>query len=260
MGIRRHLVASCARLLLGSFVLGSLLLGGCGGTSAPAQFQAFEDASAPGPALDASLFPFDAGSLLVDANEPPCPPAPVPASFKPQWKPPVGLRSGACTTAQISTFFDACLGASSNASGCAAFVQANATCSTCLQSDEADPQYGPVIWHASRTYYTTNIAGCIADEQPDAGLDGCGPAYQAVIQCKETACSACLSAQDPDFTRYATCENQAGTECESYVQTLTTTCGTALKDPSNPIAVCIPPAGDTSEDAYLRLAPVFCGQ
>lgn len=234
-------------------------LAGCSGNSGPGLFnQGPPDGGSPGSG-DAANLSQDAASLLTDANLPPCPPAPVP-SFKPAWKPPSAAKSGACTTLQMSTFFDACLGPSSTTAGCAAYAQANAACAACLQSNDTDPQYGPVIWHANHAYYTTNIAGCIADVQADGGTGGCGAAYQAVVQCKQTACSACLTAQTPDFNRFAACENQAGTECTSYIQTLTSTCGTSLKDPANPIAVCIPPSGDTAQDAYLRLAPVFCGQ
>lgn len=182
-------------------------------------------------------------------------------SFTPTWKPPIASKSGACSTTQISSFFDACLGPSSNSAGCGAYIQANSSCAACLQSNDTDPKYGPVIWHSNGLYYTTNIAGCIADEQADAGADGCGAAYQAVVQCKETACNACLSATDPNFSVYSTCEDQAGsTECQSFIKTLSTTCGTAIQDPTNPVAIRIPPLTDTAQDAYLQLAPIFCGQ
>ncbi len=152
----------------------SFVLIGCGGTGASSNFQPGPTDAGPLPSEDASLLPGDSGSLLNDANEPACPPAPVP-SFTPTWKPPSAAKSGACTTVQISTFFDACLGTSSNASGCAAYTQANASCTSCLQSDDTASSYGPVIWHSNRTYYTTNIAGCIADEEPDAGVGGVRP-------------------------------------------------------------------------------------
>jgi hypothetical protein len=237
---------------------GGFTIAACGGAGSGGLFQvAPADAGTSQGGFDGSPLTEDAAPLLEDAG--PCPPASV-ASFEPAWKPPLASKSGACTKTQMSSFFDACLGASSTTSGCTAFVQSNTACTSCLQSDDTDPQYGPVVWHASRTYYTTNIAGCIADEQGDAGAGGCGAAYQAVVQCKETACSACLSAQDLDFSRFSVCESQAGTECGSFNDALQTACGTALTDPKNAVAVCIPPAGDTAEDAYLRLAPVFCGQ
>jgi hypothetical protein len=234
-------------------------LTGCGGSGGTGIFEAPpEDAGSWGPGVDGSLYPTDARSLLEDVTPAPCPPASV-TTFKPTWKPPVASKSGACNQTQISSFFGACLGPTSSTAGCNAFVQANAACSTCLQTDDTDPEYGPVIWHENRLYYTTNIAGCIADEQADAGAGGCGAAYQAVVQCKESACSACLSATSPDFGVYATCESQAGTECQSFIHALTSTCGTALGDPNNPVALCIPPSTDTAEQAYLQLAPIFCG-
>jgi len=234
-------------------------LTGCGGSGAAGIFQASpDDAGSPGTGVDGSLYPSDAGSFLEDVTPAPCPPASV-TKFEPTWKPPIASGSGACNHTQISSFFDACMGPSSSTAGCNAFVQANATCSTCLQSNDTDPEYGPVIWHANRLYYTTNIAGCIADEQADAGAGGCGAAYQAVVQCKESACNACLSPTSPDFSVYATCENQAGTECQSFIDALTSTCGTALGDPNSSVAPCIPPSTATAEEAYLALAPIFCG-
>jgi hypothetical protein len=257
----RHLTSSLVTLF-GSLALATLpalgALAGCGGSNGPGSFFNIgpDAAFVSGDAADLTQ---DAGSLLVDANLPPCPPAPV-TSFAPVWKPPVASKSGACTSGQISSYFDACLSPSSNPAGCSTYTQANTTCVSCLESDETAAQYGPVIWHSNRLYYTTNIAGCIADMQADGGADGCGAAYQGVVECKQAACSACMTPQTPVFSRYLTCENQAGTECESYIKTLTGTCGATLKDPSNPIAVCIPPQGDTPQDAYLRLAPMFCGK
>ena len=204
----------------------------------------------------------DAGSLFHDASEPACPPAPV-ASFTPSWKKPNASTSGACSSAQIATYYDACLGPASNTGGCAAFAANSAdnqTCASCLGTNDTATQYGPVVWHDNLLFYTTNIAGCIADKQGDTSDTGCGAAYQAVVTCKQQACTTCLSAQNPDFTRYTACENEAAGECDAFIQNLDTVCGTALKDASNPIAVCIPPSADTAQDAYLRLAPIFCGQ
>ena len=246
-----------ACIVLAFGVAAGCALAACGGTGGATLFHpAPPDAGVPQEGYDGALTE-DAATLSEDAG--PCPPASV-SSFTPTWKPPSASKSGACNKTQIPSFFDACLGPSSTQSGCNAFVQSNASCTSCLQSDDTDPAYGPVVWHASRTYYTTNIAGCIADEQADAGAAGCGAAYQAVVQCKETACSACLTTQNPDFSRYAACEGQASTECGSFNDALQMACGSALTDPTNVVAACIPPAGDTSEDAYLRLAPIFCGQ
>ena len=255
-----RLVRSPASTLAAGILVfyGAAAVVACSGSGSDVFVPAAPDAGPPPASIDASLVD-DAPTLLADGGQIPCPPAPV-TSFTPAWKPPVAFKSGACTSAQMSGFFDACLGASSSTGGCTTFVQSNTACAACLQSDETDSEYGPIVWHSNRTYYTTNIAGCIADEQADAGAAGCGAAYQAVIQCKETACSACLSAQNPSFSRFATCEGQAGTECASYSQTLESACGTALVDAASPVVVCIPPSGDTAEDAYLRLAPIFCGQ
>jgi hypothetical protein len=234
-----------------------LALTACGGSNGNGVFQtANDDAGSLGSQMDGSLLPTDAGSLAQDTGPTSCTPANE-AAFKPTWNPPLAFKSGACTDLQISSFYDACLGPSSNPGGCAAYVQANTSCAACLQTDDTAPQYGPVIWHANRTYYTPNIAGCIANEQGDAGAGSCGAAYQASVKCKEAACVACATSADP--SAYPTCENGAdGTGCQALIAPLNTACGTALS--SSPVSVCIPPHTDTAEDAYLQLAPIFCGQ
>ena len=85
---------------------------------------------------------------------------------------------------------------------CAAFTPEpssdNGTCASCLQTDDGADKLGPVIWHDNQLFFTTNVAGCIADEEGDAGPSSCGAAYQALVTCKQTACSACLSPESSD--------------------------------------------------------------
>ena len=110
---------------------------GCGGSNGADIFQAApEDAGSLGTGVDASLYPTDAGSFLVDATPAPCPPAPA-TSFKPTWKPPLASKSGACNQTQISSYFDACLGPTSNTAGCTAFCTGEChVLRLCLQTDE----------------------------------------------------------------------------------------------------------------------------
>src|SRR4029077_723199 len=104
----------------------------------------------------------------------------------------------------------ACLSPPIDAATCTAFIQANGSCASCLQSKETDAEYGPVIWHASNKYYTMNIAGCIANTENDTSASGCGAAYQAVLECKETACSACFAGANGSFSNFISCEQSAG--------------------------------------------------
>jgi hypothetical protein len=238
----------------------------CGGSGNASVFVPDEAGSGQTVSEDAStpqLTGNDAGGTLLPDAEPPCLPSSV-ATFTPEWKKPNAAASGACSSAQIAAYYDACLDPNSNAAGCTTFSSgaSNKTCVSCLATDDTAPQYGPVIWHDNNFFFTINSAGCIADQQDDMSDAGCGAAYQALVTCKEQACSACLSAENSDFDRYTTCKNSSATEteCTGFIQTLDTVCGAALKDASSPIAICTPPSSDSAKDAYLQIAPIFCGQ
>jgi hypothetical protein len=195
------------------------------------------DSGPPAPQYDGgSLFPGpDAG---IDAALA-CTPVPLSTSFAPAWKKPATSAAGACDATQTEAFYDACLAAPITSTPCTTFLAANATCAS---------------WHSNHAFYTLNTAGCIADEQNDVSPTSCGAAYQAAIQCEETACAACGVA---DFALFSTCEKGASNECSSYLTTLGTACGADLRDASDPASVCT--SATNTKDAYLATAPVFCG-
>jgi hypothetical protein len=228
---------------------GAISLAGCGGSPGGSVFiPSPPDAATPAPYGGGLLGP-DAGSA-ADANVV-CVPAST-AGFTPTWKGPTAVHSGACTSAQISSFYDDCLSFTSDSATCDGFVKANTACTACLQSNDTDATYGAIIWHSSHAYFTTNIAGCIAAETGDTSPTGCAATYQGIVECKEAACSACLAAKDP--AGFSTCESKA-TGCGGLPQT----CIAEIRDASDPASTCIPPAGTTTQDAYLRIAPIFCG-
>jgi hypothetical protein len=240
-------------LLLASCALATTACSGSTGASSFSQPAA--EAGAP--------IPTDAGATFNvgddESNDGPCSPAPLSASFAPVWKAPLASASGACTANQISGFYDACLASGVTPTGCTTFTSANTSCAACLQSNDTDTKYGAVIWHDGGSYYTINVAGCIADEQNDMSSTGCAASYQAVLECKETACTQCYDPTTGDFTRFATCEGNADTECEKYQTAQETACGGDLVDASSPASACQPGPGATGEDAYLLVAPVLCG-
>jgi hypothetical protein len=250
----QRLRSSASLFVLASVcVLGAVVVG-CGGSGNPTFQAGAPDAGAPGTTMDGSLLPQDSGGTIFnDAVAASCAPASV-SAYAPSWKPPQSFKSGACTNLQISSYFDACLGTAATPGGCSAYESANASCASCLATDDTAAKLGPIIWHSNRSYYTTNIAGCIADEQGDAGTSSCAAAYQANVGCNEAACAACIT------SGYSYCEGQAGGgECKTYVQAKTAACG-AVNASGTPTAVCFPPSTDSTEDAYLQLAPIFCGQ
>jgi hypothetical protein len=240
------LLASCA----------SLATTACGGSGDASVFnQPAAEAGAP--------IQTDSGTTLGtgddESNDGPCSPAPLAASFAPVWKAPIASASGVCTASQIQGFYDACLGAGVTAAECTNFTGSNSSCASCLQSNDTDAKYGAVIWHDNRSYYTINLAGCIADEQKDMSSTGCAAAYQAVLQCKEAACTQCYDPSTGDFTRFAACEGNADSECSKYQAAEATACGGDLADASSPASACEPGPGANGEDAYLLVAPVLCG-
>ncbi len=202
--------------------------------------------------------PYDGGSLINPGDSggdaaASCTPAPL-GSFKAVWKKPTTSLSGKCSTTQIEAFYDDCLNAPLTSMACKSFIAANGDCSTCLQSNDTDSQYSAVIWHSNLAFWTLNTAGCIANELSDDSPTGCGAAYQGAIQCEETACTACGVA---DYALFPECESNAATECDSYLKAKSAACGTSLKDASDPASVCT--SATSAQNAYLIIAPVFCG-
>ena len=248
------------RALTASFVLTPLAavaivaIAACGGSGNGASlFDGTQPDSGP------IVAPYDGGSLLPgpDANADAavaCTPAVLGTSFKAVWKPPTTAAAAKCDPTQTEGYWDNCLAASVTSSQCTTFIAANADCASCLQSDDTDAAYGAVIWHSNRAFYTLNTAGCIANELNDVTATSCGAAYQAAVQCEETACSVCGVA---DYALFPACEKAASSECTEYLTALGTVCGDGLRDASDPASVCT--SANNTQDAYLAIAPVFCG-
>jgi len=245
------------RLLAGSLVLTPILvvaLGACGGSGNDGNlFPTVVPDAAP------AVAPYDGGSLFptFDANDDAaaaCTPVVLATSWKPVWKKPTTSAAGKCNGTQIQSFYEDCLLSPLTSAGCTAFVAANGDCSTCLQSDETDATYSAVIWHADRAYYTFNTAGCIANQENDDSATGCGAAYQAAVQCEETACNACGVA---DYALFPQCEQNAGNECETYLEGLNSACGPGLRDAADPAAECT--LVTSAQAAWTVIAPIFCG-
>jgi hypothetical protein len=255
--VRISALLSFGSMLLVSSVCGALVA--CSGSTvdAPSTFvdpapDAGPPPSSDGPTLAQNLP--DAGPS--DAS---CPPTTVPASFTPTWRPPNAQHSGACSAQQMSDFYDACLTPPVDPATCAAYTQKNGTCAACLATDDTATSLGPVIWHQQRTFFTINVAGCIANEQADTSKTSCGAAYQGLLECKEVACNTCFSTPGATFHAFSVCENQAAPECTSFADTMHTTCGDAIHDGG--ASRCLPPPATTSAKTVFQIvAPLFCGQ
>ena len=249
------------RALSVAFVLASLAVCGCSGAD-PNTFPSGPKDAAPPPITngDAGSFGTEAGSF---GNPPPttteCNPASV-SGFSPKWTPPETWKQKACSATQISGFYAACLTPPISAQTCSTFVTANASCATCLQSQDTDATSAAIVWHEKDAYWTVNVAGCIAEAMGDPGANGCGAAYSAAIACRQQSCNACWAAQGTSatFQQFATCEQQAGSStCTSFANAVPTACGDIA---TGPAGVCMPNSGATAQDAFMQVAPLFCGQ
>jgi hypothetical protein len=231
----------------------------CGGSGDQSLFNGgTPDSGLPAPGYDAGTF--NTGNQGDDAGEAPaCIPI-TSGTFTPSWKKPTPFAQAACTAAQIDGFYSACLSPPVDKSTCESFVKANGACSTCIQSQEVDATQGPVIWHSQNAYYTMNIAGCIANEQKDLSANGCGASYQALLECRESACTACFSNGGGSFQNFIQCEQQAAEPCAPFSTAMHNACGDSIHDAGSPASACVPPASTSALDVYKRIAPLFCGQ
>ncbi len=215
----------------------------CSGAD-PNQFPSGPKDGGPPPVTngDAGSFTYDAGTF---GNTPPavtCDPQSV-GGFTPKWTPPEAWKQGACSATQISSFYTACLTPPISAQTCGAFVQANGSCATCLQSQDTDAKAAAIVWHEHQAYWTVNVAGCIANAMGH-----------------QQSCNACWAAQGTSatFQQFATCEQQAGSStCSTYASAVPTACGDLT---TSAAGVCMPQSGATAQAAYMQVAPLFCGQ
>ncbi|MGH7293963.1 MAG: hypothetical protein ACRELB_03470 [Polyangiaceae bacterium] len=240
----------------------ALVLCGCSGTS-PGNIFIGVVAEAGAPSVNNG----DGGNLVSGpeagtfGSPPPaqCDPQST-AAFSPDWQTPETWKQNVCSTAQITAFYSACLTPPISATACDAFVQANGTCAPCLQSQDTDPTSSAMVWHEQMKYWTVNVAGCIAQATGDPSGAGCGAAYGAAIACRQSSCNACWEAQGTTatFQQFSDCETQAGsTTCQTYATAVPTKCGNLAKSAAS---VCMPSSSATAQDAFMQIAPLFCGQ
>ncbi|MGD0530518.1 MAG: hypothetical protein ABSE49_35620 [Polyangiaceae bacterium] len=196
----------------------ALSLSACSGAGPANIFTSVPEAGPP-PVNDGdagNLFPaMEAGTTSMPAD---CNPSAV-SAFQPVWQPPEPWKENVCTATQISGFYASCLTPPISEAACNAFVQENAKCAPCLQSQDTDPTAAAIVWHEEMQYWTVNVAGCIAEATGDATASGCGASYAAAISCRQQSCNACWVAQGQSatFQQFSDCESLAGaTTCESF--------------------------------------------
>jgi hypothetical protein len=170
----------------------------------------------------------------------------------------------ACSLAAVAAFYEACLGSSSSAGGCAAFKAAYPDCYGCILTPDTADRYGPLVQHGS--FATTNVAGCIelsaeSASTPDPSLVACAQAVQALDGCELAACEANCPVNDPaslaSYEACATAADQGG--CQTYSSAAS--CEDALRDGGADADAgalfeqCFLPS---FKDFYDHVVPRFC--
>jgi hypothetical protein len=190
-------------------------------------------------------------------------------SVSPQAKP-IGPKSGACTSAQLTAFDTACAATSSTQATCSTWETANAGCSACIVTDQTAASWGPLV--CTQAGCSINVPGCIdlalAETGTENGTNGsCGDLLNASYECQDYACGACDVAADggSDPASFQTCDNAAlMAECKSYSDAFDSSSQcSALQGDTIPTAVQVCFASDPnsgfSEQEVVNIAAFFCG-
>jgi hypothetical protein len=162
---------------------------------------------------------------------------PAPACFAampftaPHWKAPTPLHQNACTTTEIAAY-EVCAGGASCTSG-------SRSCDSCLQTDESDGAYGPLITGGALGAFV-NWGGCQANLDGATERGSCGNQTNDWQTCAAAECpaacggdaEACMASAFVSAcignTESASCANEwNGTvsECATFTSLVTLWCG-----------------------------------
>jgi hypothetical protein len=162
-------------------------------------------------------------------------------------------QAGACTAAQITAYYAACLDTASTQATCMAFTPAS--CASCLEGPSTAAKWGAVV--DSTGIASINLAGCMEITGGANGL-ACAQTSQKSSACADAACApSCKVTDDASLQLYLACAQQADANgCSMYAQA-TQTCQMAESMTDGGDSICL--TGQTFQDLYNSVAPVFCG-
>ncbi len=192
--------------------------------------------------------PFACG---VPEAGPVCAPSSV-AAYTPQPLVPPRDAIAACTSQDLSTFYQACMVGGFASAACKAYEASDAgtSCAACLVSQSTDQAWGPVV--IGPTHTKLNVAGCVALVQKDASQASCAQRISDELGCEALACDAvCPVSADGGVLAYDQCLIQAASgDCRPYLD--------AECDPADAgITQCTGHHDD--ETTFVNIASVFCG-
>jgi len=180
-----------------------------------------------------------------------CAPVDVSTFMPPPYHPALHQR-GACTSGQIQSFYADCLSPTATQQSCAPWQTMNRACLACLVTPSTQASWGPLVERTNGI--ELNVAGCMELAGGTSGAS-CAHAYQAWEDCDAAACGAsCPVTDDASYQLYLACVNEASMGgCQRYAAAAS--CANGVADGG--AAACF--QGQTFEDYYLSLAPIFCG-
>lgn len=227
----------------------------CDDSSPPSSF---DDGPADTSTPDTGSFSTDSGSS--DGNVAvSCSPA-LPDGFTPTWIAPT--KSSACSSAQLGEYYDLCLadiGEEDAGAACEAWEAANTACTSCIAPSNNS---GPIQWHEGSGYsfYTLNVAGCLALERAETAPNQCPAAYAGAIQCQRDACAACLAEPNATFEDFQSCQaTSKGAVCSELGAKVTEVCGPTYNAPGGGAYDCFRPSGEDARTHFVRVEGIFCG-
>ncbi len=221
---------------------------------------AFDENEKDGGAVDTGPgFNTDGNTTGLDANGPvSCNPS-LPATFKPEWKPPT--KSAACDADELGEYFDKCLTNQAPDAGdpCKEWATAHDTCAKCIEPTD---NTGPIQWYRDRYYYTLNVAGCLAILRNEMAEGQCPETYAASIQCQRASCDDCFRVEHATFPDFQKCQSSArGSACAGYEGKIGTICGKTYNDPDGGAYDCFRSNQDKDQKQhFVRVEGIFCGK
>lgn len=180
------------------------------------------------------------------------------SGFTPSSATPPATAVGACTTQDVTDFFDFCIDPGDNTK-CTAMTKdtTKANCLKCLNTPETNSKWGALV-EDSQGLIRNNIAGCLAVK----GDAACSKAISEQSQCARAACpDTVCPVPDGDtaaLNALNACESKADTTvCKTYADKAA--CANS-DDGGTAAKACIAPSTSTDDfkDTYLLVAGVLC--
>jgi hypothetical protein len=240
-----------------SRVNGTATVAGCIQTTGYQDVQVLKTNCAAWAAAGGSLPVIDSGPA------PACAPGNV-SSFKPTWHPP-RTPVKVCTRAQIVSY-EECLDESATVydpTACAEWTgtlsSVDQGCLNCLQSNESEDEYGPLVFLPTETL--VNVAGCIALAEGKSDGTGCGGALSADQECDRAAClPTCPTQTSSQVETEGACESLADQgACQTYATPAGCAGAIELGDAGTPAEQsCFGFPTGTSTAIFEQVAAAFC--